>query len=71
LVLAHRKSGLSMRQDKGHRAQFALFLERLRNGGSAVIPAESLLNTSRAAVAAVESLRVGGWVEIGGSHSST
>lgn len=59
-----KKSGLSMRQDKGHRAQFALFLERLKNGGPAIIPAESLLNTSRAALAAVESLRTGAWVEI-------
>lgn len=59
-----KKSGLSMRQDKGHHTQFALFLERLKNGGPATIPAESLLNTSRAAVAAVESLRLGTWVKI-------
>lgn len=59
-----KKSGLSRRQDKGHRAQFALFLERLKHGGPAIIPAESLLNTSRAALAAVESLRLGTWVEM-------
>jgi len=66
-----RKSGLSMRQDKGHRAQFALFLERLRSGGAATIPAESLLNTSRAAVAAVESLRSGAWVEVAVSRNTS
>lgn len=65
-----RKSGLSMRQDKGHRAQFALFLERLRSGGAATIPAESLLNTSRAAVAAVESLRTGAWAEVTASRNT-
>ncbi len=49
------------RLDKGHREQFAQWLESLRTGGPAPIPFESLLNTSRAALAAVESLRAGTW----------
>jgi predicted dehydrogenase len=60
-----KKSGLQQTQDKGHREQFRLFVERLRNGGPATIPFEEIMNTSRAAIAAVESLKTGSWVSVG------
>jgi predicted dehydrogenase/threonine dehydrogenase-like Zn-dependent dehydrogenase len=60
-----KKSGLQQTQDKGHREQFRLFVERLKNGGAATIPFEEIMNTSRAAIAAVESLKTGSWVSVG------
>jgi len=55
-------------QDKGHGEQFRLFLERLRKGGPATIGYEEVMNTSRAAIAAVGSLRSGAW-ELVVNHS--
>jgi predicted dehydrogenase/threonine dehydrogenase-like Zn-dependent dehydrogenase len=58
------KSGKSGSQDKGHQEQFRLFIESLKNGGAATIPFDEIMNTSMAAIAAVESLRNGTWVKI-------
>ncbi|MCU0348891.1 MAG: bi-domain-containing oxidoreductase [Saprospiraceae bacterium] len=58
------KSGMSKTQDKGHNEQFNLFIERLRNGGAATIPFEEVMNTSRAAVACVHSMKEGKWVNL-------
>ena len=57
-------SGIFKSQDKGHKEQFRLFLERLKNGGEAIIPFEEIINTSRASICAVESLRLGSWVVV-------
>jgi predicted dehydrogenase len=57
-----KSSGMSRSQDKGHSEQFRLFLERLKNGGEAIIPIEEIINTSRASLAAVESLKTKSWV---------
>lgn len=59
-----KSSGMSRSQDKGHSEQFRLFLERIRNGGDAIIPIEEIINTSRASLAAVESLKTKSWVKI-------
>lgn len=59
-----RSSGLKKTQDKGHREQFRLFLQRLQEGGEAIIPFAEIINTSLASIAAVESLKTGGWVVI-------
>jgi predicted dehydrogenase/threonine dehydrogenase-like Zn-dependent dehydrogenase len=59
-----KSSGMSRSQDKGHSEQFRLFLERLRNGGEAIIPIEEIINTSRASLAAVESLKTKSWVNL-------
>ena len=59
-----KSSGISRSQDKGHREQFRLFLERLKNGGEAMIPFEEIINTSRASICAVESLKLGAWVKL-------
>jgi predicted dehydrogenase len=56
--------GIFKSQHKGHKAQFSLFLERLKNGGKAIIPFEEIINTSRASICAVESLKLGGWVAV-------
>ena len=42
--------------DKGHKRQFALLNERVLKGGEALIPYESIVNTTRASFACIESL---------------
>jgi predicted dehydrogenase/threonine dehydrogenase-like Zn-dependent dehydrogenase len=56
---------LKTRLDKGHKEQFNRFVQHLQNGGEALIPFESILNTSETAIAAVESLKEGRWIQIG------
>ena len=57
-------SGLKKKQDKGHAEQFRLLIDRVKNGGDALIPFGEIVNTTRASFGAVESLREGHWVEI-------
>jgi len=59
-----KSKGLKKAQDKGHEAQFKLFVERLRTGGEATIPFVEIMNTSRAVIAAIESLKTGNWVDV-------
>ena len=55
------KTGL----DKGHKAQFKLLVERIKTGGAPLIPFDEIINTTRASLAAIESLKRRGWVEVG------
>jgi predicted dehydrogenase/threonine dehydrogenase-like Zn-dependent dehydrogenase len=59
-----KKSGLSKSQDKGHEEQFRVFTQKLVNGGSATIPFAEIINTSKAAIGAVESLKTGEWYKL-------
>lgn len=59
-----RSSGLRKRQDKGHAEQFRRYYETLRDGGPAIIPYAEVMNASRAAICAVESLKSGSWVAL-------
>lgn len=59
-----KRSGMSQTQDKGHQEQFRLLMERLKSGGSPIIPLDELINTSRAAIAAIESLLYKSWVNV-------
>lgn len=59
-----KNKGLRQRQDKGHQEQFRRFYENLRAGGAEIIPYAEIYNTSRAAIAAVESLKTGTWVTV-------
>jgi predicted dehydrogenase/threonine dehydrogenase-like Zn-dependent dehydrogenase len=45
--------------DKGHKAQFHLLIKSVKEGGPPLIPLESLINTTRACFAAIESLKTG------------
>ncbi len=49
----------SWRQDKGHRAEVALFLERVEQGGESPIGFGEILNVTEASFAAVASAREG------------
>ena len=51
-------------QDKGHQNQFNLLIDSMKNGGNQIIPFDELVNTTRASFAAVESLKIGGWVNV-------
>ena len=51
-------------QDKGHFNQFKKWYEFLEKGGNEIIPYESLYNTSRAAICAIESLKNNSWVNV-------
>lgn len=59
-----RTSGLSMTQNKGHSEQFKRFINQLKHGGPAIIPFTDIMNTSKTAIAAVESLKEGTWVNV-------
>jgi predicted dehydrogenase len=52
------------RQDKGHNAQFSLLNERVRRGGVPLIPFGSIVNTTRASFACVESMKKKAWVSV-------
>jgi predicted dehydrogenase/threonine dehydrogenase-like Zn-dependent dehydrogenase len=54
----------SSSQDKGHQNQFNLLIESVQKGGTAIIPMNELLNTTKASFAAIESLKTGSWVTV-------
>jgi predicted dehydrogenase len=55
---------MKSRQDKGHNAQFALFNQRVLHGGAPLIPFDSIVNTTRASFACVESMKKKVWVDV-------
>lgn len=57
-------SSQSSGQDKGHSNQFKLLVESVQNGGEAIIPINEIFNTTLASFAAIESMKVGSWVEV-------
>ncbi len=50
--------------DKGHAAQFKLLVDRVKNGGAALVPFEDTVNTTLASFAAIESMITRQWVTI-------
>jgi len=52
------------RQDKGHRAEFAAFVDRVANGGEPLISFDELENVTQASFAAVRSAKEGRTVEL-------
>jgi len=52
------------KQDKGHKVQFTLLNERIKNGGEALIPFDSIINTTKAGFACIESLKKKTWVDV-------
>lgn len=57
-------SSMSGRMDKGQQNQFNQLTLRLVNGGAPLIPFEEIENTTKTAIAAIESLREGTWINI-------
>lgn len=58
-----RKMNL-LRQDKGHKAEFRYFVERIANGGESLIPFEEIENVTLASFAAVKSAEGAGVINI-------
>ncbi len=52
------------RQDKGHTNQFKLWNEMLKNGGKALISFDSIINTTKSSILALESLKKGKWINV-------
>ncbi|MEJ5994818.1 bi-domain-containing oxidoreductase [Pedobacter sp. Du54] len=57
-------SNLKTSLDKGHSAQFKLLIDRIKNGGAALIPFDEIINTTKASFAAISSLKEGKWIDI-------
>jgi predicted dehydrogenase len=57
-------SGFSKAQDKGHEAQFSAWVKAVQQQSEAPIAFASILNTSKAVLAAVESLTLGTWIRV-------
>ena len=55
---------LKSSMDKGHRKQFELLINQVKNGGSSLIPIDEIINTTSASFAAIESLKKRSWIKI-------
>jgi predicted dehydrogenase/threonine dehydrogenase-like Zn-dependent dehydrogenase len=59
---------LKTKQDKGHKNQFSLLAQKINKGESIdLIPYSEILNVTLASFAAIESLKLGMWIEINDS----
>jgi len=50
--------------DKGHKNQFQLLIDRVKNGGGELIAFDSLVNTMKASFAALKSLQEARWINV-------
>lgn len=57
-------SKLKTSMDKGHKNQFHKLINAEKTGGPALIPFDSIVNTTRASFAAIQSLKEGRWVDV-------
>ncbi len=57
-------SSMKTGQDKGQKEQFTLLNKRIKSGGEPIIPFDSIINTTKASLAAIESLKEGKWINI-------
>lgn len=55
---------MKKRMDKGHKSEFQLLNQRVRNGGESLIPFESIINTTKASFACIESLKSRSWIDV-------
>uniref|UniRef100_UPI003216E4EB bi-domain-containing oxidoreductase n=1 Tax=uncultured Draconibacterium sp. TaxID=1573823 RepID=UPI003216E4EB len=56
-------SKMKTRQDKGHKNQFKLLVESIKTG-TPIVPFDETVNTTKASLAAIHSMKEGKWVEI-------
>jgi len=59
-----KSSGISGSQDKGHNEQYRQYLKFLREGGNSPVPFQEIVNSSRASIAAIESIKENKWIDI-------
>jgi hypothetical protein len=58
-------TSMKSRMDKGHDTQFELLANQILSKGDALIPIQSLVNTTLASFAALESMINKSWVSVG------
>ena len=51
-------------QDKGHKEQFSRWNNMIKGGGDPIIPFDSIINTSKTAIACIESLSKRCWIDV-------
>lgn len=56
--------GLKSSIDKGHKNQFQELINKVKNSGSPLIEFDSIVNTTKASFAAIQSLRENKWIDI-------
>ena len=56
--------GLKTSIDKGHKSQFQELISRVKNSGSPLIEFDTIINTTKASFAAIQSLRENRWIDI-------
>jgi predicted dehydrogenase/threonine dehydrogenase-like Zn-dependent dehydrogenase len=59
-----RFSSISSSINKGHRAQFKQLIQQIKKGSGPLIPFEELVNTTKASLAALKSLKTGSWIKV-------
>jgi predicted dehydrogenase len=57
-------SSTSSTQDKGHTEQFARLMKSIKTGSAPVIAFDELVNTTRATIAAIDSLKTNSWITL-------
>jgi predicted dehydrogenase/threonine dehydrogenase-like Zn-dependent dehydrogenase len=57
-------SSLSTKQDKGHNEQFKRLIRFVKNGGSPIIPLDEIINSTKASIASIRSLKENKWILI-------
>lgn len=57
-------SSMKGNMDKGHKRQFELLNERIKNGGNPLIPFDSIINTTLTSFGCITSLKENRWVTI-------
>lgn len=57
-------SKMSGRMDKGQANEFAMLNERIQKGGESLIPFDSIINTTKASFAAIQSLKERKWIDV-------
>lgn len=50
--------------DKGHENEFRMLIDQLENGGESLIQFESIVNTTKASFAAIQSLKENRWINV-------
>ena len=56
--------GLKTSIDKGHKSQFQELINKVKNSGYPLIEFDSIINTTKASFAAIQSLRENKWIDI-------
>lgn len=57
-------TGLKTSIDKGHKTQFHELIKNVKSGGSPLIEFDSIINTTKASFAAIQSLKENKWIQV-------